>query len=74
MTLDLSILEKAPELTKEIILEIEPLAPLSMVSELPGSYYKTLKSPSKKIPTIPPEKIAYNVNTIPKTPSDPAVI
>lgn len=49
MTVDLSILEKAPELTKEVILEIEPLAPLSMVSELPGSYYKTLKSPSKKM-------------------------
>ena len=47
--LDISILNKIPELDKEIILEIEPLAPLSMVSELPGSYYKTLKSPSKKM-------------------------
>src|SRR5690606_15155987 len=27
----------------------EPLAPLSMVSDLPGSYYKTLRSPSKKM-------------------------
>lgn len=49
MTVDLSILEKKPAPTKEAILEIEPLAPLSMVSELPGSYYKTLKSPSKKM-------------------------
>lgn len=48
-TLDLSILRKAPELTEEVVIEIEPLAPLSMVNELPGSYYKTLDSPSKKI-------------------------
>jgi CRISPR-associated protein Cas5 len=47
--LDLSILEKIPEPTNKVILEIEPLAPLSMVSELPGSYYKTLKSPDKKM-------------------------
>jgi CRISPR-associated protein Cas5 len=45
----LSILEKAPNLDQKVILEIEPLAPLSMVSDLPGSYYKTLKSPSKKM-------------------------
>lgn len=48
-TLDISILENKPELSKEVILEIQPLAPLSMVGELPGSYYKTLKSPSKKM-------------------------
>jgi CRISPR-associated protein Cas5 len=47
--LDLSILEKVPEPNLKVILEIEPLAPLSMVSELPGSYYKTLKSPDKKM-------------------------
>jgi CRISPR-associated protein Cas5 len=47
--LDLSILTKLPDLNSKVILEIEPLAPLSMVSELPGSYYKTLKSPDKKI-------------------------
>ncbi|MDP2335619.1 MAG: type I-PGING CRISPR-associated protein Cas5p [Bacteroidota bacterium] len=47
--LDLSILEKVPEPNLNVILEIEPLAPLSMVSELPGSYYKTLKSPDKKM-------------------------
>jgi CRISPR-associated protein Cas5 len=47
--LDLSILEKIPEPNLKVIMEIEPLAPLSMVSELPGSYYKTLKSPDKKM-------------------------
>ncbi|MEN6453202.1 MAG: type I-PGING CRISPR-associated protein Cas5p [Prolixibacteraceae bacterium] len=47
--LDLTILEKIPEPTLKAILEIEPLAPLSMVSELPGSYYKSLKSPDKKM-------------------------
>lgn len=47
--LDLSILAKIPEPNFKVILEIEPLAPLSMVSELPGSYYKTLKSPDKKM-------------------------
>ncbi|SHE83674.1 CRISPR-associated protein Cas5, subtype PGING [Mariniphaga anaerophila] len=47
--LDLSILEKVPEQNLKVILEIEPLAPLSMVSELPGSFYKSLKSPSKKM-------------------------
>lgn len=47
--LDLSILEKIPEPSLKVILEVEPLAPLSMVSELPGSYYKTLKSPDKKM-------------------------
>lgn len=47
--LNLSILKKIPEPNLEAILEIEPLAPLSMVSELPGSYYKTLKSPDKKM-------------------------
>lgn len=47
--LDLSILEKIPEPNLKVILEIEPLAPLSMVSDLPGSYYKSLKSPDKKM-------------------------
>ncbi len=47
--LDISILKKIPQLDIKAVLEIEPLAPLSMVSELPGSYYKTLKSPDKKM-------------------------
>lgn len=48
-TIDLSILKEKPELTEKIVLEIESLAPLSMVSDLPGSFYKSLKSPSKKM-------------------------
>lgn len=47
--IDLSILKKLPELQTQAVLEIRPLAPLSMVSELPGSFYKTLKYPSKKM-------------------------
>lgn len=47
--IDLSILKKLPELQTQAVLAIRPLAPLSMVSELPGSFYKTLKYPSKKM-------------------------
>jgi len=47
--LDLKILEEDADLTVKAKLIIEPLAPLSMVSDLPGSFYKTLKSPSKKM-------------------------
>ena len=47
--IDLSILKSAPHLTVNAELVIEPLAPLSMVSELPGSFYKSMKSPSKKM-------------------------
>ena len=47
--IDLSILKKLPELQTQAVLVIRPLAPLSMVSELPGSFYKTLKYPSKKM-------------------------
>lgn len=49
MIQDISILKKSPVLNVELMLEIEPLAPLSMVSEMPGSYYKTIKSPDKKM-------------------------
>jgi len=48
-SIDISILQKQPQLDSGVILEIQPLAPLSMVSELPGSYYKTLKIPDKKM-------------------------
>lgn len=48
-TIDISILREKPELSKKIILEIEPLAPLSMVSDMPGSFYKTLNVPNKKM-------------------------
>lgn len=47
--IDLSILKKLPEQNVQAVLEIIPLAPLSMVSELPGSFYKTMKYPSKKM-------------------------
>jgi CRISPR-associated protein Cas5 len=47
--IDISILKKNPVLNTKVILEIEPLTPLSMVSELPGSYYKTLKLPDSKM-------------------------
>ena len=47
MQTDLSILFEKPEKDKMAILTIEPLAPLSIVSTLPGSYYKSLDGPTK---------------------------
>ena len=47
--IDISFLKQVPSLTTEAILEIRPLAPLSMVSDMPGAYYKTLKKPDKKM-------------------------
>ena len=47
--MDISILGKEPILDKTAKLTITPLAPLSMVAEMPGSYYKTLNKPSKKM-------------------------
>ena len=47
--IDITILKEIPNLTEKYDLIIEPLAPLSMVEEFPGSFYKTLKSPSKKM-------------------------
>lgn len=47
--IDLSILKKLPELQTQAVLAIRPLAPLSMVSELPGSFlYKTEMNISAK--------------------------
>lgn len=40
---------KIPEINSNVIVEIHPLAPLSMTGELPGSYYKSLKIPNKKM-------------------------
>lgn len=45
----IGFLKQVPSLTAKAILEIRPLAPLSMVSDMPGSYYKTLKKPDKKM-------------------------
>jgi CRISPR-associated protein Cas5 len=47
--MDISILRKAPKIDSSNVLEIQPLAPLSMVNELPGTYFKTLKMPDKKM-------------------------
>lgn len=47
MKTDLSILFQKPETDKQVMLTIEPLAPLSIVSTLPGSYYKSLDKPTK---------------------------
>lgn len=47
--IDISILKKVPSLTEHITMLIRPLAPLSMVAEMPGSFYKTLRIPSKKM-------------------------
>ena len=47
--IDISILKEPPNLTQKVTLEIKPLAPISMVNDLPGSFYKSLKSPSKKM-------------------------
>lgn len=47
--IDLSILKNSQYSKVNAMLEIRPLAPLSMVSEMPGSFYKTLQYPSKKM-------------------------
>lgn len=47
--IDLSILKNSQYSKVKATLEIRPLAPLSMVSEMPGSFYKTLQYPSKKM-------------------------
>lgn len=47
MEIDISILFQKPEKAVKAVLAIEPLAPLSMVNTMPGSFYKTLDVPSK---------------------------
>ncbi|WP_158602619.1 type I-PGING CRISPR-associated protein Cas5p [Proteiniphilum sp. X52] len=47
LKIDIEILRKIPSKTIKVELLIEPLAPLSMVSGMPGSFYKTLNVPSK---------------------------
>jgi CRISPR-associated protein Cas5 len=44
--IDISILFGKPDLDKTAIMWIEPLAPLSMVVSMPGSYYRTQGEPS----------------------------
>ncbi|WP_069658381.1 type I-PGING CRISPR-associated protein Cas5p [Arcticibacter eurypsychrophilus] len=45
--MDISSIFEAPNLSEKVKLIITPLAPLSMVSEIPGSYYISEKKPSK---------------------------
>lgn len=47
MEIDISLLFEEPMLDAIAILKIQPLAPLSMVNNLPGSYYKTESIPTK---------------------------
>lgn len=47
--IDLAVLQKIPHKIVKTKFVVEPLAPLSMVSEMPGSFYKTLNVPSKKM-------------------------
>lgn len=47
--IDLAVLQKIPHKIVKTKLVVEPLAPLSMVSEMPGSFYKTLNVPNKKM-------------------------
>lgn len=47
MDIDLSFLFEEPTLDNKALLIIQPLAPLSMVNSMPGSYYKTEHAPTK---------------------------
>jgi CRISPR-associated protein Cas5 len=49
MDINFEILKHEPLLDTNAIVSIRPLAPLSMVSDMPGSYYKTLQKPDKKM-------------------------
>ncbi len=45
--MDISPIFEQPYLSEKVKLTIIPLAPLSMVSDIPGSYYRSDKKPSK---------------------------
>lgn len=47
--INIELLKNMPALDTHAVVCIRPLAPLSMVSDMPGSYYKTLKKPNKKM-------------------------
>jgi CRISPR-associated protein Cas5 len=47
MSIDISLLFEEAKLNKKAVLTIRPLAPLSMVNSIPGSYYKTEHFPTK---------------------------
>jgi len=47
MEINIGYLFKEPKLDTKALMTITPLAPLSMVTSMPGSYYKTEKIPTK---------------------------
>lgn len=49
MNIDISLLKEKPELTEKVLLRITPLAPLSMVAEMSGTFYKTMRLPDKRM-------------------------
>jgi CRISPR-associated protein Cas5 len=49
MSVDITLLFEEPKLDASAMLVIKPLAPLSMVSCLPGAYYKTERVPTKSM-------------------------
>ena len=46
MKLDLSLLKTPPDFSAQGVLTLEALAPLSLVTKMPGSYYRSLAVPS----------------------------
>jgi CRISPR-associated protein Cas5 len=49
MNLDLSFLLQTPEFTSRAVMKVEALAPLSMVTNLPGAYYRGQPEPSDEM-------------------------
>jgi CRISPR-associated protein Cas5 len=47
MNIDLSTLFSTSEKTTELKLQVELLTPISMVTQLPGSYYRSVRKPDK---------------------------
>jgi len=47
MVINIDLLFEKPEKDINTLIDIEPLAPLSMVSYMPGSYYRTEEIPTK---------------------------
>lgn len=47
MNIDISLLFEETKLNMKTLITIQPLAPLSMVNSMPGSYYKTERIPTK---------------------------
>lgn len=46
-TINISLLFEKPVFEQSFILEVIPLAPLSMVSSMPGSYYRSMREPTE---------------------------